>query len=433
MVAEALLGLLLFGWLMTSAPLFWTVAVLAILLLPPLLATLLDLAHKPDDVVMDQHVAWVLDSAGHRFIGLLLTLAWLPHEAFYSLEAILRTLWRMVISRRRLLQWHPSSEVARAGGNQLGALVRFMWFGPALALVTAAVLSLQRPSALVVALPLLLSWFVSPALAWWASRPSRTVDVRLSAGQQQYLRRLARKTWAFFETFVGPGDNWLPPDNVQEQPVAVVAHRTSPTNMGLALLANLAARDFGYLGLGRLLERTTNTLLHHAAHGAPSRSFLQLVRHADAAAIGAALCFLGGQRQPGRAPADASRGPARPARRAAAVRAFPAKDFATRSTWSRAHPPARRRRRPCSSCVGHWRRWGVAFPIPLEMAARNLQAIARLAGGLLDDQDWLPSPEAAHGPRRWGVRSRMRWTTCCIMRPGWMLARRRPARIHFPA
>ena len=271
-------------------------------------------------------------------IGLLLTLAWLPHEAFYSLEAILRTLWRMVISRRRLLQWHPSSEVARAGGNQLGALVRFMWFGPALALVTAAVLSLQRPSALVVAMPLLLSWLLSPALAWWASRPSRAASKSGSRPEQlQYLRRLARKTWAFFETFVGPDDNWLPPDNVQEQPVAVVAHRTSPTNMGLALLANLAARDFGYLGLGRLLERTTNTLLtmqrmeRHRGHFYNWYDTQTLQPLAPRYVSSVDSGNLAG------APAHASRGLARTARRAAAVRRSSWKDFATRWTWSRAH------------------------------------------------------------------------------------------------
>ena len=74
------------------------------------------------------------------------------------------------------------------------------------------------------------------------------------------MRTAARKTWGFFETFVGAEDHWLPPDNYQEHPVAVVAHRTSPTNMGLALLANLAAYDFGYLTAGALIERTDKAL-----------------------------------------------------------------------------------------------------------------------------------------------------------------------------
>ena len=76
--------------------------------------------------------------------------------------------------------------------------------------------------------------------------------------QTTFLRNLSRKTWAFFETFVGPEDNWLPPDNYQEHPVPTIAHRTSPTNMGLSLLANLTAHDFGYIPAGQLIERTTN-------------------------------------------------------------------------------------------------------------------------------------------------------------------------------
>ena len=85
-------------------------------------------------------------------------------------------------------------------------------------------------------------------------------EVRLSAEQTRFLGRIARKTWAFFETFVGPEDHWLPPDNYQEYRTATLAHRTSPTNIGLALLANLSAYDFGYIPAGQLIERTAHTL-----------------------------------------------------------------------------------------------------------------------------------------------------------------------------
>ncbi|MGH2360996.1 MAG: glucoamylase family protein, partial [bacterium] len=101
---------------------------------------------------------------------------------------------------------------------------------------------------------------VSPAVAWWISRPLSRREAKLTVEQTLFLRKLARKTWDFFETFVGPEDHWLPPDNYQEYRVAVIAHRTSPTNMGLALLANLSAYDFGYIPAGQLIERTANTL-----------------------------------------------------------------------------------------------------------------------------------------------------------------------------
>ena len=135
-----------------------------------------------------------------------------------------------------------------------------MWFAPFLAVAMVIYLALSNPAALGAAGPLLVLWFASPVIAWWISRPLTHREARLTAGQLLFLRKLSRKTWAFFETFVGPEDNWLPPDNYQEYRAAMVAHRTSPTNMGLALLANLSAYDFGYIPAGQLIERTENAL-----------------------------------------------------------------------------------------------------------------------------------------------------------------------------
>ena len=85
-----------------------------------------------------------------------------------------------------------------------------------------------------------------------ASRRSRGIDDR----QRLFLRRTARRTWEYFARFVGPGHHGLPPDNVQQDPPIGEATRTSPTNMGMALLGNLAAWDFGYVSVGTLLDRT---------------------------------------------------------------------------------------------------------------------------------------------------------------------------------
>ena len=109
--------------------------------------------------------------------------------------------------------------------------------------------------------PILLLWLASPAIAWWMSQPiAPRHEIRLSAAQIRFLGSIARKTWAFFDTFVGPDDHWLPPDNHQAVRAEALAHRTPPTNMGLALLANLSAYDFGYVPAGQLLERTARTL-----------------------------------------------------------------------------------------------------------------------------------------------------------------------------
>ena len=118
-----------------------------------------------------------------------------------------------------------------------------MWVSPVLAVATFAGLALWHPLALGDASSVLVLWFLSPVLVWWLDRPLLRRRALISAKQIVFLRRMARRTWAFFETYVTAEDNHLPPDNMQESPVARVAHRTSPTNMGFALMANMTARD----------------------------------------------------------------------------------------------------------------------------------------------------------------------------------------------
>jgi cellobiose phosphorylase len=257
LVPAALTCLLLLGWTLLASPWFWTLSVLGIIMVPALMTSILDGIQKPDDLHFGQHLTVVLRSAGRRFSQAAFTLVCLPYEAFFSLDAILRTAWRMGISQKRLLEWNPSGDPDRNRGDLIDAF-RTMWFAPALAAAALITLCLARPDALGAAMPLLLLWFSSPAVSWWISRPLVRREARLTSDQTLFLRKLSRKTWAFFETFIGPEDHWLPPDNFQEHPSPVVAHRTSPTNMGLSLLANLSAYDFGYLSAGQLIERTKN-------------------------------------------------------------------------------------------------------------------------------------------------------------------------------
>ncbi|MBD9416975.1 cyclic beta 1-2 glucan synthetase [Pseudomonas sp. PDM16] len=255
----AFLAMLLWGWLGVDQAPLWTLAVLSLVLTQPLLGTLLELLRKPHEISLGQHLRATSHSAALQFGRALLALVWLPFETLLSLDAIARTLWRILITRSHLLQWSPSREVERSSRNDLLDLYQLMWVAPALALVCAAVL-LPHPIVLALASPLLLLWLISPAIAWWLSQPRPQAKFEPSAEELRFLHNLARKTWAFFDQYVGPLDNWLPPDNMQEQPSQMVAHRTSPTNMGMALLSHLAAYDFGYLSGGRLLARLDHSL-----------------------------------------------------------------------------------------------------------------------------------------------------------------------------
>ncbi|MDO8963023.1 MAG: glucoamylase family protein [Coriobacteriia bacterium] len=189
------------------------------------------------------------------------TIALLPHQALLLLDAGIRALWRSRVSHRRMLEWTTAAEAQASSGSDLPSFVRLMGPAAALALVLAAVpFWLVHDSRWFIGVGALL-WVLSPAIAWRMSRPfhRQPQDVPTTA-QIASLRRLARRTWRFFEHFVSDEDHWLPPDNYQEDPKGEIAHRTSPTNMGLALIANLTAHDLGYITVSGLVERVTRTL-----------------------------------------------------------------------------------------------------------------------------------------------------------------------------
>jgi len=254
----ALTLLLLMGWAVLLSPLFWTLSVLGIIVIPSLITSLMDLFQKPGDVLPGQHMLTALRRSAVSLGQAAFMLLCLPYEAYFSMDAVSRTIWRMVVVNKRLLEWNPSGDSDRTSRKGLAGAYRTMWISPVIAVAAAIQLALARPEALAVALPVLCLWLISPLMTWWISEPIRRREARLTSDQINFLRKISRKTWGFFETFVGPEDHWLPPDNYQEHPLDKVAHRTSPTNMGLALLANLSAYDFGYISAGQLIDRTVN-------------------------------------------------------------------------------------------------------------------------------------------------------------------------------
>ena len=206
-------------------------------------------------------ICGLVGSVGRQLGQVLLTLAFLPYDAFISLDAIGRTLVRLLLTHKRLLEWQTSSDAERTTRTGPAGFYATMWIAPVVALAGGSFLALMQPSELPLAAPFLGLWLASPWIAWRISQPLEPSAVpELDPEQLAFLRRTARKTWRFFETFVTAQEHWLPPDNFQEEPVPVLASRTSPTNMGLALLANLAAWDFGYLSVGQLVRRTQDAL-----------------------------------------------------------------------------------------------------------------------------------------------------------------------------
>ncbi len=260
-VSPAMLALLVGGWLFGSGPAwFWILLVVGALLLPILLGTVIGLIHKPEERDWLVHVSLTSKTAGRPIMLALLTMVLLPYDTLICLDAILRSGVRMLFTRRGLLIWQLRSYSIRNARRSLADFVKEMWIAPALALTLVLALWQFRPAELFFYAPVLLLWLVSPVVGWWISRPLSAPEPDLTVDQRAFLRTSARRTWRFFAEFVSPQDNWLPPDNFQEYPVAAIASRTSPTNIGMALLAELAAYDFGYLTAGELLQRVENTL-----------------------------------------------------------------------------------------------------------------------------------------------------------------------------
>ena len=206
------------------------------------------------------------------FVRWALAIAFLPYEAYNALDAVLTTLYRLFISHRNLLQWTTAAQTARLFGLQVYRNTAWLRFiaSTFVVIILAAAIQLDHTltgsglsPALAFSIPLLLLWVFSPIIAQWIDQPIKQRTKPLSTDQIILFRQVARRTWGFFERFVGPEDHWLPPDHYQEAPVGIIAHHTSPSNIGLLLTSTLAAYDLGYLdqlGLATRLSITMDTL-----------------------------------------------------------------------------------------------------------------------------------------------------------------------------
>jgi len=235
-------------------------AALALLLLPAALPVLAALITPMERFAPLMRLRNAGASALRQSAQVLLQLATLPHQALTNLDAVLRTWWRLLISRRRLLEWTTASESERRVRGDFAGVALALMPGPLLAIAAAALLAMLSPHGLLFLSPVLGLWACASLVVWLVSSPLERREPALGTARTAFLRRQCRRTWRFFEQFVGRDDHWLPPDNVQEVPVRTIAHRTSPTNIGLSLLSNLTAWDLGYLTSRHLLERCDRTL-----------------------------------------------------------------------------------------------------------------------------------------------------------------------------
>jgi cyclic beta-1,2-glucan synthetase len=262
------------GWAWPgSPPGVWTAFVLGIIAVPPLLPAFAGVWPRAPGISKRSHlraVARDFRSAGGQ---MALTLTTMADQAWRMADAVVRTLGRLYLTHRRLLEWKMAVYSAARIPHTLVGLYRRMAAGILLTAMAAAVVVWQRPGASPVALPILLLWGLAPAIAHRLSLPGTEARAApLSPDEARALRLIARRTWGFFTTFVTGDSLGLPPDNFQETPRRVVAHRTSPTNIGLYLLSVVSAHDFGWVGTLDAVDRieatlhTMKGLEHHRGH-----------------------------------------------------------------------------------------------------------------------------------------------------------------------
>ncbi|HEU5299310.1 MAG TPA: glucoamylase family protein [bacterium] len=265
LVPPALVAFFAAAWtVLPGSAVTWTLLALAVMAFP-VCQPLLRLARGPS---FRQPWAVFLRAAG-RDLGtaiaqVIVTIALAVYHAYRNLHGIGTTLIRLGTSEGRLLEWETAAGVARyVRGYGIARFAFEMAASPLVAVVLGFVVAAARPEAAPLAAPFLALWLGAPALAYGLSRPITPRRFDLSPADRAMFGRLARKTWRFFEAFMGPDDHGLPPDTYQEGPVEMLAHRTSPTNIGLGLLSTLAAHDLGYLtaaGLAVRVERTLSTM-----------------------------------------------------------------------------------------------------------------------------------------------------------------------------
>jgi cyclic beta-1,2-glucan synthetase len=261
LLSPSLVALLVLGWtLLPGSAWTWSLLALLVLAYPAYLGLGESLGQRIRGVSLRQHLQRERSNLLVSGRQALLTTVFLLDQARLMLDAIARTLWRLLVSRKRLLQWESASDAA----IRIRTDARYVWtrlVGSTIGAVGIAILVLAvHPERLPGALPILICWALAPVVAYETGLPRRRAGEWLADRDRSRLRQIGRLTWRFFDQLATADQHWLIPDNIQDDRPVPIASRTSPTNIGLQLLGTLAAYDLGYLTTRVLVERIDRTL-----------------------------------------------------------------------------------------------------------------------------------------------------------------------------
>lgn len=258
LIPPSILAMLVIGFLFTTSPISWVRFSALVIFMPTILTTISKLTSYPQGVDVKFYVGQSIRAIFTSAAQSVLAIIFLPYESWKNLDAIIRSAFRMIASKRRLLEWRSAHEVESATD---GALTGYFKFFAPITMVSAVLflILISKQNYNLLAISFLSIWTFAPTVAWWISKPLPQKDVTLSNQDVEFLRQTARDTWRYFEKYVNPSGHWLPPDNVQFNDEEKIAYRTSPTNIGLYLLSALAAYDFKFIDLDDLINRYLKT------------------------------------------------------------------------------------------------------------------------------------------------------------------------------
>lgn len=194
------------------------------------------------------------------FLQTILTLSFLPYQAWSMISAAVITMVRVTITRKNLLEWVTSADIERTQKNTVVSYAKSMQASFWIAISTCGLITFLKPSVLLFFVPLFILWMGGPFIAFWISQAVKAPVHPVTAEQLRDLGRIARRTWRYFEEFTDARSHYLTPDNYQADPPRGIAFRTSPTNIGLGLTAILSAKDFGYIGTKEMMDLLIKTI-----------------------------------------------------------------------------------------------------------------------------------------------------------------------------
>ncbi|MEZ2129934.1 MULTISPECIES: GH36-type glycosyl hydrolase domain-containing protein [unclassified Sinorhizobium] len=251
------------GWYFMGplGALVWQILLIFCLFVAPTLSLISGIVPRTSDIVPRAHLHTVWSDIRAANAQVALRIVFIADSAYMMADAIGRSLYRLLVSGKLMLQWRTAASVQANAQTTVLGYYRLMWHAPVLAILALIFAALPGDNAFLIGIPFAILWILSPAVAWYVSQSAETEDrLAVPDSVSEELRKIARRTWRYFEVFVVEKQNFLPPDNIQETPHLTVAARTSPTNVGVYLLSVVSARQFGWIGFEQTIERLEQTI-----------------------------------------------------------------------------------------------------------------------------------------------------------------------------